>query len=111
MTFVTVFRRVPPPVIGMIGVLPERTFAAFEKDLDWLETTGVLVERFEPDDPLAPASPREAARRILEKEGEGCLPLVLVDGVPVSQGVHPTRSRLARLVGRGRQEWRPAPAA
>jgi hypothetical protein len=33
MTFVTVFRHIPRPIIGMIG---DRTFEALEANLDWL---------------------------------------------------------------------------
>jgi len=48
MTFVTVFRRVPKPLIGTIGILHDPAFQRFEANLDWLETTGVLVEQFDP---------------------------------------------------------------
>ena len=48
MTFVTVFRHVPKPITGMIGTLYDPEFERFEANLDWLETTGVLVEQFEP---------------------------------------------------------------
>ena len=40
MTFVTVFRRVPKPITGMIGILYDPEFERFEANLDWLETTG-----------------------------------------------------------------------
>lgn len=46
MTFVTVFRRVPRPITGMIGILQDPDFERFGGNLDWLETTGVLVEQF-----------------------------------------------------------------
>ena len=36
MTFVTVVRRVPKPITGMIGVLDDREFERFEANLDWL---------------------------------------------------------------------------
>jgi len=47
MTFVTVVRHVPRPIIGMIGTLHDPEFERFEANLDWLETTGVLVEQFD----------------------------------------------------------------
>ena len=40
MRFVTVFRRVPRPITGMIGILQDPDFERFEANLDWLETTG-----------------------------------------------------------------------
>jgi hypothetical protein len=41
MTFVTVFRRVPKPITGMIGIQYDADFERFQANLDWLETTGV----------------------------------------------------------------------
>jgi hypothetical protein len=79
MTLVTVFRHVPPPIIGMVGVLPEPRFAAFEKELDWLETTGVLVERLDPRGSRKATASERGER--LPDEGDASLPLILVDGV------------------------------
>ena len=47
MAAVTVVRRVPPPIIGVIGQLRDPSFDAFEATLDWLETTGTPVERID----------------------------------------------------------------
>jgi hypothetical protein len=58
MVFVTVVRHVPQPIIGMVGVVYARAFEASEANLDWLETTGILVERFDPS-----TAPSEAATR------------------------------------------------
>ena len=57
MTTVTVFRHAPPPLIGVCGVVPDRVSEAFEQELDWLEASGLLVERFDPY-----GQPGEAAR-------------------------------------------------
>jgi hypothetical protein len=59
-----------------------------------------------PGDHTGPEAPRRAVAQLLASEGDRCLPLILVDGVVVSRGVHPTRAQLARLIGRGRQEVR-----
>jgi len=100
MTTVTVLRHSPPPVIGVCGVVFDRAFEAFEQNLDWLETTGIFVERIDPLEQPEEAARFDAVRDLLEREGHRCLPLILVDGALVSSGVRPTRSRLARLVGR-----------
>ena len=68
MTFVTVFRRVPKPITGMIGTLYDPDFERFEANLDWLETTGVLVEQFDPSTAhegsrQAPGGPTDRVRR------------------------------------------------
>jgi hypothetical protein len=110
MTTVTVFRHAPPPLIGVCGVVPDRAFEALEQKLDWLEANGFLVERLDPY-----RQPGEAARFVgvtdaLASEGARCLPLILVDGVIVSSGVHPTRTELARFVGQHRSHPELAPA-
>ncbi len=104
MTTVTVFQHPPPPVIGVCGVVFDRAFEAFEQNLDWLEATGILVERIDPHEQPQEAARYEAVTDSLAREGNRCLPLILVDGVLVSSRVHPTRSQLARLVGRHRRQ-------
>jgi hypothetical protein len=99
MVFVTVFRHVPRPITGMIGVLYDRTFEAFEANLDWLETTGVLVERFDPSTAPSEVATRPVVQQLLSAEGDACLPLILVNNSVVSRGVDPSRTQLARAVG------------
>ena len=101
MVFVTVFRHVPRPITGMIGVLYDRTFEAFEANLDWLETTGILVERFDPSVAASEVATRAVVQQLLSAEGDACLPLILVNNAVVSRGAHPSRTQLARAVGRG----------
>ena len=104
MTFVTVFRRVPRPITGMIGILHDPDFERFEANLDWLETTGVLVEQFDPSAAQAEVAKRPAVRQILSAEGDRCLPLILVNESVVSRGRYLSRAQLARAVGQG-QGW------
>ena len=101
MTFVTVFRHVPRPIIGMVGMVYDRAFEAFEASLDWLETTGVLVERFDPTTAPAEVTARPAVQELLSAATDACLPLVLVGDAVVSSGVYLSRTQLARAVGRG----------
>ena len=104
MTFVTVFRRVPKPITGMIGVLYDPDFERFEANLDWLETTGVLVEQFDPSTAPKEVAKRPAAQQIVADEGERSLPLILVNESVVSRGTYLSRAQLARAVGQG-QGW------
>jgi hypothetical protein len=104
MTFVTVFRRVPRPITGMIGILQDPDFARFEANLDWLETTGVLVEQFDPSTAHAEVAKRPVVQQILTAEGDRCLPLILVDEAVVSRGTYLSRAQLAGAVGQG-QGW------
>ena len=104
MTTVTVFRHTPTPLIGVCGVVPDRASEAFEQELDWLETCGLLVERFDPYRQPGEAARFQAVTDALAREGPRCLPLILVDGAIVSSGVHPTRTQLARAVGQHRSQ-------
>ncbi len=99
MTYVTVFRHVPKPIIGMVSVVNDPRFERLEESLDWLETTGLLVERFDPATEPTGVEAHPHARPLLSTAN--CLPLVLVDEAVVLQGAYPSRAQLARAVGRG----------
>ena len=102
MVFATVFRHVPRPITGMIGVLYDRTFLTLEENFDWLETTGILVERFDPSTAPSEVATRPVVQQLLSAEGDACLPLILVNGAVVSRGAHLSRTQLARAVGSAR---------
>jgi AhpD family alkylhydroperoxidase len=71
----------------------------FASDFLWVAGQGVHVERYNlAQQPQAYAA-KEIVRAALEKYGNACLPLILLDGAIVSQGRYPTREELARLVG------------
>ena len=99
MTFITVFRRVPKPITGMIGIVHDPVFEAFEANLDWLETTGMLVERFDPATAAGEVAKRPAIQQLLTIHGDRVLPLVLVNEQEVSRARVLTRAQLARAVG------------
>jgi Arsenical resistance operon protein ArsD len=88
----------------MIGTLSDPEFEKFEADLDWLETTGVLVEQFDPSAAQQGVAKRPAVQRIVSAEGGRCLPLILVNESVVSRGRYLSRAQLARAVGQG-QGW------
>jgi hypothetical protein len=100
MALVTVFRHIPPPIIGTFGVIHDRAFEDFEERLDWLEASGRPVERFDPNREPGEVATREPVRALLAREGDRCLPLVLVDDAVVLSGSYPSRGQLARAVGR-----------
>jgi hypothetical protein len=104
MTFVTVFRREPKPITGMIGILYDSEFERFESNLDWLETTGVLVEQFDPATVPHEVARRPAVQQALADEGERALPVILVNESVASRGRYLSRAQLARAVGQG-QGW------
>jgi hypothetical protein len=104
MLSVTVFRHVPRPLTGMVGVVHDRAFEGFEERLDWLESVGVLVERFDPGAAPGEVAAHPAAHELLSTRGDTGLPIILVNEAVVSSGRYPSRSQLARAVGRGRYE-------
>lgn len=107
MAIVTVVRHVPQPVIGVIGTHYDPAFETFEADLDWLESTGMLVERFDPTTAADEVAARPVVQQAFSAEGDRCLPLILVGDAVVARGAYPSRAQLARAVGRGPHEEHP----
>lgn len=100
---VTVFRQVPPLIVGTVGVVSDHDFDAFEERLDALEASGVIVERFEPDHAADAIAARPAVQQLIAAEGERCFPLLLVNDKVVAWGRYPSRSEWAHAVGAGRR--------
>ena len=111
MANLTVFRHVPPPIIGTCGVIRDRTFDVFEEELDWLEACGTFVERFDPATALSEVSRREPVKEMLAAEGDRCLPLILEGGKVVSHGAYPSRTQLAHIVSGAARERQALSAA
>ncbi len=84
---------------GVCGASVPPALARFAGDLVWLAGKGVEVTRYnlthEPQAFLA----SEPARTALAQRGEQALPLILLDGEPVSSGRYPYRSELAGWAG------------
>ena len=84
---------------GICGPSVDPALARFAADLEWLKGQGVEVTRFN----LAQEAPRFAGNKLvadaLRERGTECLPLVLVDGRVVAEGVRPSRDALAALAG------------
>lgn len=99
MTTVTVVRHVPPPVIGVVTTKADHAADPFEQALDWLETTGTIVERIDPANGPDVLAHMPEVRDLLAKEGTASLPVIVVNDSIVSRGVMLDRSHLAHLVG------------
>jgi len=84
---------------GVCGPQPDDRLAQFAADLDWLKRQGAQVQRFNlSQEPAAFINQPEVARIVRETDGEG-LPVVIVAGKLVSQGVYPSRQELAQWSG------------
>lgn len=97
---ITVIRRVPPPIIGTVGVVRNRAFELLEESLDWIEVTGcVPVTRVDPTDSHAMQLLPEGIRHAVREQEIEALPLVFLDDEVVSRGVYPTRTQFADWIG------------
>ena len=84
---------------GVCGPEVDPLLAAFAADVDWLASQGVGVTRHNlAQEPQAFVT-NPVVHEILQREGDACLPLVLVDGAIVGRGAYPRRDELARAAG------------
>lgn len=99
MTHLDVF---DPPMCcssGVCGSSVDPLIAAFAADVDWLTSQGVSVTRHNlAQDPQSFVAQTVVIDR-LRREGNACLPLLLMNGAVVSDGTYPRREELARLAG------------
>jgi hypothetical protein len=73
--------------------------AAFAADVDWLTSQGVTVSRYNlAQDPQAFVA-QPLVKDVLQREGDRCLPLVIMNGEIIRQGTYPRRDELAHLTG------------
>ena len=84
---------------GVCGPAVDPNLARFAADLHWLANEGVHVERHSLSQEPQAFRASEVVRAALAKEGNECLPLILVDGQIASRGNYPLRVQLARMVG------------
>ncbi|MGA2859189.1 MAG: arsenite efflux transporter metallochaperone ArsD [Candidatus Sulfotelmatobacter sp.] len=84
---------------GVCGPSVDPLLPKFAADLEWLRNKGVHVERYNLAQEVGAFTSNPVVKAILNSEGTKCLPLVLVDGVIVSQATYPARKVLASFVG------------
>ena len=84
---------------GVCGPQIDPLLAAFAADVDWLTAQGVNVARYNlAQEPQAFVS-NPLVQEALQREGDACLPLVLVNGEIAGRGAYPRRVELARAAG------------
>lgn len=84
---------------GVCGPNVDPTLARFSADLHWLTNEGVNVERHNLAQQPQAFATNQVVKAALEREGNQCLPLVLINGQIASKGAYPAREELARLAG------------
>lgn len=85
---------------GVCGPTVDPLLAAFSADVDWLTSQGVAVTRHNLAQAPQAFVEQPLVRDLLQRDGDACLPIVMVNGAIVSQGAYPRRDELARLTGR-----------
>lgn len=84
---------------GVCGPAVDPLLAAFAADVDWLASKGVSVSRYNlAHDPQAFVV-HPLVNDMLRREGDACLPLVILNGEIVARGAYPRRQQLAELMG------------
>ena len=97
-----VLRVFDPPMCcstGICGPAVNPALARFSGDVHWLRSQGVQVERFNLAQNPDAFTKDSVVEQMLAKVGVKCLPLILVDGRVVSQGVYPSRDELTAFTG------------
>jgi hypothetical protein len=84
---------------GVCGPSVDPLLAAFSADVDWLVSQGVTVTRHNlAQDPQAFVA-HPLVKDSLQREGDACLPLVIVNGEIIGRGAYPRREELASVAG------------
>ncbi|QBJ96194.1 arsenite efflux transporter metallochaperone ArsD [Rhodococcus sp. ABRD24] len=84
---------------GVCGDDVDQALVTFTADMDWINSRGGDVARFNlANEPLAFAE-REPVKAFLQLSGSEGLPLVLVDGITAVTGRYPDRAQLAKWAG------------
>lgn len=84
---------------GVCGPSVDKKLVQFAADVDWLKKQKVVVERFNLSQQPADFVKNPAVKQALDKDGDKCLPLILMNGREVCRGRYPIRKELADLLG------------
>jgi AhpD family alkylhydroperoxidase len=84
---------------GVCGPSVDEKLVRFAADLDWAKGQGFMVERYNLSQQPNEFVNNSLVKDTLKKEGNDCLPLILVDGAIVRNGSYPSRTELAALAG------------
>jgi hypothetical protein len=84
---------------GVCGTDVDQKLVDFSADLDWAKQQGLVVERMNlAQQPMAFVE-NLIVKGLLERSGEGALPITLVDAELALAGRYPSRDDLARWIG------------
>ena len=104
MTMLQVFDPAMCCPTGVCGPRVDPALTRFAADVNWLKSQGVRVERFNLAQEPGAFAKNQVVEQMLAKVGTACLPILLVDGQVVSQGVYPSRGELIAFTGISAQQ-------
>ena len=81
---------------GVCGVEVDQALVSLAADVAWAQQNGAQIERFNLAQQPMVFAETAAVKSMLERSGEGALPLTLVDGEVALAGRYPSRDELAR---------------
>ena len=81
---------------GVCGVEVDQKLVGFAADLDWARQMGAQIERFNLAQQPMVFAENAVVKALLQRSGEGALPLTLLNGEMALAGRYPTRDELAR---------------
>src|SRR5690606_29750333 len=84
---------------GICGPDVDPALVSFAANLQWLQRQGVQVQRINPAHQPELFAGSALIRDELQKHGNDCLPVVVVNDTVVSRGVFPGRDELAKWTG------------
>ena len=91
---------------GVCGPSVDPALPRFAADLEWLKSKGIQIERYNLAQEVAAFTSNPVVKIALNSRGTKCLPLLLLDGEIVAEGVYPPREQLASLA---HLEFEPGP--
>jgi hypothetical protein len=80
---------------GICGPSIDPRLVQFAKDLVWLKSQNVSVERFNPSQQPRAFAEDPAVQALLERQGPKALPIVTMNGEVRSSGAYPSRQEMA----------------
>jgi hypothetical protein len=89
---------------GVCGPDGEDKLAQFASTLDWAKRSGHQVERYDLGHSPGAFASNAFVRGMIEKEGMGVLPIVLVDGEILVKGDYPSRDAVSSRLSGGKTE-------
>jgi len=91
---------------GVCGPSIDPVLPRFAADLEWLRSKRLEIRRYNLAQEVSTFTSNPVVKAALNSRGTQCLPLILVDGIVVSEGAYPSREKLASLAG---VEFEPGP--